>query len=240
MTLPELRASLLLLQRRRPGVSRRLESAVLKNEPGLIAKRRQHLLEIDRKIARRELQIQNAGRTGVKAGTLWLPNAKRVRGKDCGPFVAAAPKLLWHTTEGSTAEGALGAYRATGSFPHFTFTPLTGALLQHVPLNRGARALEHPAGTVETNRAHVIQVELVGNAASTPSWPDAAYARIAALARDIEAAVGIRRHAMATFSGSAGRLGADTWLHEGGHCGHEHAPNNNHTDPGGFKIAKIL
>jgi len=179
-----------------------------------------------------------------KTRLLWHPDATRVPGRDAGPFVKAGAKLLWHTTEGSSAEGAINAYGATGSWPHFTFEPKTGRLFQHLPLNVAGRALEHPAGTVETNRANVIQVELVGRAAETPKWTDAEYARVAMLARWIEYNARVPRRCTVVFNATpqrqAQRLSGADWLAYAGHIGHCHAPSNHHWDPGSLRIDRVL
>src|SRR4051812_26745302 len=128
---------------------------------------------------------------------LWHPGATRVPYDDAGPFTKAQPKLCWHTTEGTS----LPTY--SGSAPHFTFNPQTGKLWQHIALNRAAKSLEHPPGTVETNHAHCIQVELIGFAAQTQNWTRDDYDRIAGLAQWIETNAGIPSKCGVTFTGSA-------------------------------------
>jgi hypothetical protein len=241
LTRPELTASLALWRRRHAYRQRRLDIAHQRNDTPAIEKWHRLLAQAGVLIHRRETQLAHAKRQpGVALNTLWLPGAERVPGRDAGVFVAAGPKIVWHTTEGSSVDGAIGAYRATGSWPHMTFDPHTGRLVQHIALNRAARALEHPAGTVETNRAHAIQVELVGFAAHTPEWPGADYARIAGLARRIEAAVGVPRRKLAGFNTTPHRLAAGTWLRGAGHCGHQHVPGNHHWDPGAFRIDLVI
>jgi len=165
----------------------------------------------------------------------WHPDAKRVPYQSAGGFVSAGHKIVWHTTEG----GGLPAY--SGTAPHFTFNPATNELWQHVPINEASSSLVHPAG-VETNHAHAIQVELVGHAAQTPGWNRDAYARIARLARWIEANADVPRQVVpgASFMHPQ-RLSPRQWLEGAGHCGHMHVPGNDHTDPGaGFRIGLVL
>jgi hypothetical protein len=165
----------------------------------------------------------------------WHPDAKRVVHSDAGgSFLNVPAKLVWHTTEGF----GLPAY--SGSAPHFTLNPRTGELWQHMGIDRVAKALAHPAGTVETNRAHAIQVELIGFARETGSWSDEAYARIAALARWIEHNGGVQRRAGVKFTVPASRLSASAWLAYSGHIGHCHVPANDHWDPGNFRIDKVI
>jgi hypothetical protein len=168
----------------------------------------------------------------------WHPAAIRVPHSDAGAFVSGIPaKLVWHTTEGSS----LPHY--AGGQPHFTFHPQTGALYQHIPINRAAKTLKHPAGTVETNRANAIQVELIGFASQTHLWTDAAYKRIAQLARWIEANAGVESQCSVKFGGGSTvftRLLPGAWLQYSGHIGHQHVPHNDHWDPGRFRIELVL
>src|SRR3954468_7403883 len=167
---------------------------------------------------------------------IWHPHATRIPYRDAGAYVPADPKLVWHTTETLR----LPAY--DGSAPHLTLDPANGSLWQHIPLDRAARALEHPPGSVETNRADCVQVELIGFARDTPSWPRAHYARIASLARWIEANHDVPRRSTVTFATTPQRLDSDTWLAYAGHLGHEHVPAQpgNHWDPGAFRIELVV
>jgi hypothetical protein len=168
------------------------------------------------------------------AKQLWHPDATRVIYADAGTFVTSKPKLVWHTTEGSS----LPVYQGTA--PHFTLDRVSGKLWQHIPINRAARALLHPAGVVDTNRAHAIQVELIGFAKDTANWSDATYARIAELARWIEANADVQRRCGVKFFAGTARLNGQAWLDYSGHCGHSHVPGNDHTDPGNFQISKVI
>jgi N-acetyl-anhydromuramyl-L-alanine amidase AmpD len=170
---------------------------------------------------------------------LWHPDAKRQPLEDAGPFTGGRPKLLWHTTEGATYPGT-SIYH--GTEPHFTFDFKLGRLYQHVALNRSAKGLEHPAGTGETNHDHVIQVELVDFAARAGLWTSAEYARIAALARWIEANAGVPRSCGVSFANPT-RLTWTAFHNYAGHLGHVHAPNQRqgHTDPGrGFRVDRVV
>jgi hypothetical protein len=190
-------------------------------------------------IERREQQLAKAL---VPRGTRFLASAQKVPGENAGPFVAGAgAKIVWHTTEGRSTEAAVHEFRTKRSWPHFTLNPQTGRLLQHVAMDVAARALKHPAGVVETNKAHAIQVELVGLASETPHWTAEDYARIAHLARQIEAATGVSRTALATFRPlTVAHLSPAAWLGGSGHCGHQHVPGNDHHDPGALRIDLIV
>lgn len=147
-----------------------------------------------------------------------------------GPF-----KIVHHTTEGSTAEGAMSAFAANRSDPHFTVDDAT--IWQHVDTAEGARALRNMSGGVQTNRDSAIQIELVGFAGRAKSRR--ALTNVARLCRWIEAT-----HAVPAVWPSGFPLpakngkdpgghnrSAQTWDNEGGHYGHSQVPENTHWDP---------
>jgi hypothetical protein len=175
-----------------------------------------------------------------KVPEVWHPLAQRVPLPSAGAWAISCPaRIVWHTTEAPR----MFTFR-DGSQPHMQLDPSTGALVQYVPLNEAAKALEHPAGTVQTNHAHAIQVELVGFAAATGEWPQAWYDRINALARWIEANAGVARRCGVTFTDSAHvkRMTDREWLEYRGHCGHQHVPHqpSGHWDPGELRIEEVL
>ncbi|MEA2218965.1 MAG: hypothetical protein QOJ35_1591 [Solirubrobacteraceae bacterium] len=246
MTAAELKLSLALHERRHRFVAAKLTRARRGAHAGglVTAAEASEIKRLEGRVSQERALIhrrreQIVAKSGL-AGALFLPGVERINGNDAGTFVASGPKIVWHTTEGSSVDGAVGAFQTNNSWPHFTLDPATGRLVQHVPLNRAGRSLEHPQGTVETNRAHAIQVELVGFAKDSDHMSDAACARIAELARKIEAAVGVPRRAIATFTLTGQRLSESAWLGGSGHCGHQHVPHNNHTDPGALRMDRIL
>ena len=125
---------------------------------------------------------------------LTYPGAKVVPGTDCGPFVGGPPRGVLHTTEGTSAAGALAAFRENDDWPHFTVTFEGGkfAVFQHLDITRGAKSLEHRPGTCETNLQNAIQIEIVGAAAHSPSFPAAYLAGLAQLMRWVEQHAGVR------------------------------------------------
>lgn len=155
----------------------------------------------------------------------WLP------GNGGGAYVAGYPyRIVLHSTEGSTASGAVGAYREHNSWPHFTVD--RDGVLQHVDTEVAARALKNPAGGVETNRARAVQIEVVGFAAKAK--PPETLARLRGLCRWIE-----KQHAIPqvfpagplTWPASGTRP-ANVWRSNGGYYGHQQVPENDHVDPG--------
>lgn len=175
----------------------------------------------------------------------WHPDAVRIRYSG-GRFTTGKPKIVWHTTEGSS----LPSY--AGSAPHITFDPKTGKIYQHMPLYEAAKALKHPPGTPETNNARAIQVELIAysdaNLARRQGHSDRAvenltladYKRIAELARWIEKHANVPRKSSVEFKVGARRLSPQEFVNYTGHLGHSHVPHNDHWDPAGLKIHLIL
>lgn len=177
--------------------------------------------------------------------TLWHPNAKRViipTAPHDLTFTEGGNKVTWHTTEGSSAEGAVSAYKSSGVCPHFTVGLRDNhrVLLQHLPLNRAASALRHPSGTPETNRCNNWQVEIVGFASKSANWDPKLYHYLKLLAQFLH------RHCDVPMTEDVSwrnpkRLNGHTFVSYSGHLGHMHAPGNDHTDPGtGFHIGKII
>ncbi len=173
---------------------------------------------------------------------LWHPHAIRVPGRTAGRQAGGGRKIVWHTTEGSSAAGAIAAYREHDGWPTFTFEYLGHGrcrLYQHMPLTQAARTLRHPGGP-ETNRANAVQVELVGFASDTGGWSAAHYRAIARLARWIEREWSVPRMAGVVFGPGARRMGGREFFDYAGHAGHVHVPGNDHTDPGALRIARVL
>lgn len=176
--------------------------------------------------------------------------AIQVPGAGCGPFVGGPARGVLHTTEGASAEGAFGAFRANGDWPHFTVTIEGGRFVvyQHLPINVGACSLEHRSGTVETNRQSAIQIEIVGAAASSPAFPQAYLAGLAKLMRWIEASANVKpisTVAWHPYPSSGGdnngvRLSDAAWAAYNGWCGHMHVPHQEHGDPGAIDIHALL
>lgn len=169
-------------------------------------------------------------------GASWVP--------DQSPY-----RIVLHTTEGSSIEGAVSVYQRQYASPHLTVDPWSGRKAQHLPLDVAAYALENRAGGVETNRQHTVQVEIVGFAAESQDWPDPALAFIASVINDIRTQVNIPLTAPAFVGTEAGwiarpdapqRFSFEQWIVFSGVCGHQHVPENSHWDPGRLNIARVL
>jgi Uncharacterized protein conserved in bacteria (DUF2272)/N-acetylmuramoyl-L-alanine amidase len=159
-----------------------------------------------------------------------------------GPF-----KIIHHTTEGGSASGAIATYKETRNYPHFTVEE--DAVYQHVDTNSAVTALEHRRGTIETNRSHAIQIELVGFAGRPKSRT--ALRTMAALCRWLEQqhdvpAVWPNGFPYPPVDGKRPNVvfnrDATNWQTKGGHYGHCHVPNNSHWDPGytADEVAQVM
>lgn len=153
-----------------------------------------------------------------------------------GPHLGGPYKIVHHTTEGSTAEGAMNAFTQNRSDPHFTVDGSN--IFQHIDTAEGARALCNEAGGVQTNRDSAVQVELVGFAHLPKDTR--ALANLARLCRWIESTHSVPKVWPSGFPLPA-KKGRDpgghnrdpkTWDGRGGHFGHCHVPENTHWDPG--------
>jgi hypothetical protein len=253
MTEGALRQSLALWQRR----LRKRRALLGKAEEQLDQARRQNLHPrqplIDAVLQRRvdfdEAQKMVERREGQIASLKpdsdgFMDGVERVILEDAGPHVTGRPKLCWHSTEGGSIEGAIGAYRAKRSAPHFTIDPTRDRIVQHISVFRAGRALEHRAGFPETNRARTVQVEIVGFAGRMHPLSAAQKRSLARLARWIERNAGVPRSSSVTFvpfpSGVPRRLEGSDWLNYSGHHGHMHVPGNDHEDPGELAIGELL
>ncbi len=146
----------------------------------------------------------------------------------------------------------------------------TSEIFQHFDTSRPSRALaSDPNIPGETNREQVVQIELVGTTDSAKRstwtlgtrtyragvdyiyWPDApqwALDGLARLMRWIEAAHGIPRASTSrpwlpyprSYGASPARMTGPEWDNFAGWCGHQHAPENTHGDPGDIDITYLL
>jgi len=161
----------------------------------------------------------------------WKPISGASGTYNGGPF-----KIVHHTTEGISAEGAFTAFKNHRSDPHFTVDATT--IFQHIDTGQAARALRNPEGGVETNRDSAIQIEVVGFAHRPKTR--ATLENVRRLCRWIEEKHGVPKLWPNGFPKPAvnGRdpgghnRDARTWDTKGGHYGHSNVPENTHWDPG--------
>lgn len=161
-------------------------------------------------------------------------------------------KLLLHSTEGSTIEGAIGAYRKNNSWPTLTVDCKRRRVVRHLADTVAARSLRNRAGGVETNREGtiLIQIELVGFAGDPASigsredlvWLGAEVVGPLCRRNAIPIASSLRWAPYPQSYGeqAAQRLSGAAWDAYSGVCAHQHAPENDHGDCGAIDIATIL
>lgn len=184
---------------------------------------------------------------------MYLPGIETIAGQSAGAMAGGrGRKLLLHSTEGSTIEGAVGAYRARNVWPHLTVDCPRRRAVQHLPLQLAGRSLKNKAGGVETNRAgqYLVQIELVGFAGRPHTIGDVDdldwFAR--EVVRPIHEATGVPLHSVVDWvpypasygEGARQRVAASRWADLSGIVGHQHAPENDHGDPGALDVARII
>jgi hypothetical protein len=165
--------------------------------------------------------------------------------ENAGTFTGGGKKLCWHTTESAFDKVDLmwQVLRDKRAAPHFVIGGRPGlqhpVVIQTIPLDRAARALQHPAGTPQTNRANAIQVEICGFTAEAVDWPESRYKALANLFVLIRHRVAIKNKATVDFSRPR-RLGGQEWVDAEGHVDHGQCPNNTHHDVLRFREGKLI
>lgn len=152
-----------------------------------------------------------------------------------GPF-----KIVHHTTEGTSAQGAFDAFAAHRSDPHFTVD--RASVFQHIDTDVGARALRNAPDGVQTNRDSAVQIEIIGFAGADKDLQT--LRNVARLCRWIEGTHAIPRIWPSGFprpprnGGDPGGHNHDaaSWDSKSGHFGHSQVPENTHWDPAYTKI----
>jgi hypothetical protein len=172
-----------------------------------------------------------------------------VPGNSAGPFTSPRIKFLLHTTEGTSIEGAVGAYRANNSWPHDTVDFMFGhnyRICHHLSYDLAGRSLRNEPGGVQTNTAGVVQVEVVGFATRPDQIDWRAFAidylgpRCRQLSIPIASSVTWVAYPASYGKNARQRLSGAAWLGYRGILGHEHCPENDHGDPGAIPIQLIL
>lgn len=174
---------------------------------------------------------------------------RRLRGNNGGYETGGPWTLLLHTTEGGLL-GSIGALDKNNAWPQLLVDFTLGRRIQAYPLSMPGRSLADRAGGVSTNRrGRIIQVEIVGFAHQSHLWGDGAYRFLADTLRPVFAG-GVGSHGPLFYGTDAGftlatanapqRMTYATWNGFGGVCGHQHAPENDHWDPGRFDLARFL
>lgn len=156
-----------------------------------------------------------------------------------GTFDRDPRAVIWHTTEGTTVDGAVSVYKRIQACPHLTVDFDTKERYQHVPLDRSCYALRNLPGGCQTNTTGIIQIEIVAKAAEMWSWSPERLQWLGeeVLAPIFEECPTIPRGPV--YSGP--RMTCAEWdVWSGGQCGHAHVPENDHWDPGDLDLARIV
>ncbi len=183
----------------------------------------------------------------IDSKSRWL--ARRWPGRPIKPRM-----IVLHTTEGTS----IPSYSA-GQVPH-----LTGKVnvrtkqidwYQHLPFRRNARGLLNRRGGVETNHHGAIQIELCGTSGwanrrggygAFPDWAKAEgwmLEEVGKMVRWLSDQYKIPLVAPYKFDVwqyGRYRMSFSQWRRFRGICGHQHVPENDHTDPGAIDIQAIL
>ncbi len=164
--------------------------------------------------------------------------------------VPSAPwRLVLHTTE----TVGLPAYRSRtnpNSYipPHITIRrPSAGGrhVWQHRYFDQSAAALLNP-GNCETNHRRALQIEILGYAKDSQSWPTEDYAFLAEVVDWFHDHFGIQLTYPTAYGSDAygpnsrARMTCATWAAYDGVCGHQHVPGNAHWDPGRLDWDRLL
>jgi hypothetical protein len=187
----------------------------------------------------------------------WLgpPVEKYDYGTNGGSWTRQPALICIHSTEGTGWTN----YQDGAVAPHFTIEPKTGEVHQHISMGHAARALAHPSGTPETNRAGVIQIEVIGTCDPVhkgdsrwnylPSMSDAQAEHIRDLLDRIVDAIPkiplttpakFEPYPEPSYGSNYPRMSTSTFAKAVGVIGHQHVPSNSHGDPGDIPISKIL
>lgn len=176
---------------------------------------------------------------------LWCPGAEKIPGPHAGgsgPMTGGPPRAIWHRTAGGTYESNKAFLIREGFEPHLLWDPNTGDLGQFMPANVGGFAVQHTA-VQQTNRMgrYCIQIEVAdhGETWDITSTPMKGLTHIIGWLRQLGIPDVLPAGPMAKL-GSNGRRDPKIWGTKGGHYGHCHVPQNDHTDPGRMDFTKIF
>jgi peptidoglycan hydrolase-like protein with peptidoglycan-binding domain len=191
--------------------------------------------------------------------TTWRDTCtRRILGGDAGPFLGGPTKIVLHSTE--TGLGVPG-YQGGSVAPHETWVwqPAAGrfAKYQHVSHARSAMAMKNLSGGVQTNRDGAHQVEIAGSCDKgfaakygypyLPGMGDDFLRALGHEVRQLAADVNCKLEAIRewvdyprSYGKGPSRMTLSEWDNFGGICGHQHAAENTHGDPGSLNVARAL
>lgn len=162
--------------------------------------------------------------------------------------------ILLHSCESDESAAANAAYlRRIAAEPHWVYDPRcpTSEAIQLLPYSAAGKALRNLAGGVETNRrdadrdgaTDIVQVELVGFASQVASYDDQWYANLREFLVWLCTELGVPYTFPLPFvdNGNDVRLSLAEWVNPEltGIIGHQHAPENDHWDPGPLDVSRL-
>ena len=158
------------------------------------------------------------------------------------------PKALLHMTQGTSIGGAVQAYKAYP--PHTIVNPFNREKAQHIPLNRAAYALWN----ADADDSRCYQVEIVGYSENAPNLSDAELkwlgeevllplheyggVPLVVVWKGFKAPSDVNY--MLATSASPLRLTQAELDSFAGILGHQHIPGDNHWDPGGLNVPRMI
>ena len=189
----------------------------------------------------------------------WLPGAIRVTPSKPGFAFDPNPKrVVIHTTEShGTVQNPVGfhaglpwPYHIVVYLPSHRHNPRT--ITQAIPLDKAAYALKSGKPHGETNRAGALQICIDGDAKDMRNLSNEDLDwLVEAVLRPIMSAWGVK-NTWATFrdtlnntsppiatEASPNRMSWGQWNQFNGVCGHQHAPSNDHWDPGALHASYL-
>src|SRR5436190_13636635 len=129
---------------------------------------------------------------------------------DGGDFAGGGWKLGSHTSEGLDLRAMQGVLKSKRAEPHLLIGRKgTGrqdfTVVQFIPFTQASRALEHPPGTMDTNNARCIQVEICEYAKNAADWNQELLDALGALTVLVEHRVAVPRLSPRAFAVPAKR-----------------------------------
>lgn len=180
----------------------------------------------------------------------WMPGADRLgTDRSGGTLVGGPPRCTWHITYDKvvprrpTFMAVMRYLEKMGYEPTLGWDPLTGKIVQFIPANRSAKALENHSGGVETNRMGTVHVQIEAFFTPGMTVKGVTYAQLTdtpMVNLDKILAwcdhLGIPR----VWPTVRGSRNLTDWKTKAGHRGHYNVPENDHTDPVGASVRKLL
>ena len=196
-------------------------------------------------------------------GSLWYTEAIHHQFAEHQTSTTGTPnKGVLHSTETTSLPG----YENGAVAPHLTLAPdfhgRKFTYYQHFPFTSYSRSLENRSGGIETNKDHVVQIEIVGTCDPDthnkwqnldrdhlymPELPRWALYDLGKLVEWFNHEYGIPLvttpfeaypKSYGQFNGV--RMKSEQWSKFSGWCGHQHVPENHHGDPGAIRILDIM